>query len=97
MSKWMLLLGGFGVWAAHFFLLYGFSSLFPETELARILTIIATVPALGADAVLLWAAAARKLVPDPDELDQWIFDLSAIGAGLSFVAVVWQALPALMV
>lgn len=97
MSKWTLLLGGLGVWAAHFFLLYGFASVFPGTELSRILTILATVPALAADAILLWAAAARKLVPNPDELDQWIFDVSAIGAGLSFVAVVWQALPALMV
>lgn len=96
MRKWTLLLGGLLVWAAHFFLLYGFASVFPGTELARLLTLIATVPALAADAVLLWAAAARRLV-DPDELDRWVLDVSAIGAGLSLVAVVWQALPALIV
>lgn len=97
MSKWTLLLGGFGVWAAHFFLLYAFASLFPETQLARILTLIATVPALAANAALLWAAAALRLVAKEDELDRWVFDLSAIGAGLSLVAVIWQALPALIV
>lgn len=97
MSKWTLLLGGLGVWAAHFFLLYGFASVFPGTQLARLLTVVATVPALAADAALLWVAAARRLVPDADELDRWILDVSAVGSGLSFVAVVWQVLPALMV
>jgi hypothetical protein len=97
MSKWMLLLGAFAVWAAHFFLLYGFASVFPETQLARLLTLVATVPALAANAVLLWLAAARKLSAAADELDRWVFDLAAIGAGLSLVAVVWQAMPAVIV
>ena len=94
MSKWALLLGGLTIWAAHFFLLYGFASIFPGRELARILSLVVTVPALAADAALLWAAAARAIVRD--ELDRWIYDVSAIGAGLSFIAVVWQSLPALM-
>lgn len=95
MNKWVLLLGGLSVWAIHFFLLYGFASLFPGQEIARVLTLVATVPALAADALLLWAAAARAF--QTDELDRWVSDVSAIGAALSFIAVIWQALPALFV
>ena len=94
MRKWVFLLGGLVAWAAHFFLLYGFASLFPGQELARTLSLVATIPILAADAVLLWAAAARLF--ESDELDRWVYDVSAIGAALSLVAVVWQALPALM-
>ena len=95
MNKWVLLLGGLTVWAMHFFLLYGFASLFPGQEIARTLTLIATVPALAVDGLLLWAAAARGW--HGDELDRWILDVSAIAAALSFIAVIWQALPALLV
>lgn len=95
MNKWVLLLGGLTVWAIHFFLLYGFASLFPGQHIARILTLLATVPALAADALLLWAAAGGAF--RTDELDRWVSDVSAIGAALSFIAVIWQALPALLV
>lgn len=95
MRKWALLLGGLLIWTAHFFLLYGFASVFPGTDLAKVLSLIATVPALAANALLIWGAAAGTLVRQ-DELDRWVLDIAAVGAGLSFVAVLWQALPALM-
>ena len=97
MSKWVLLLGGLTIWAAHFFLLYGFASVFPGTQTARMLTWIATVPALAANAFLLWTAAARTLFAADDELDRWVLNVAAAGALLSLVAVLWQALPAAMV
>ena len=97
MAKWTLLLGGLTVWAAHFFLLYGIVSVFPGSELARILTLVVTVPALAANAVLLWLSAAKRLVGGPDELDRWVLNVAAAGAILSFVAVLWQALPAVVV
>ena len=96
MRRWALLLGGLTIWAAHFFLLYGFASIFPGTELARILSLIATLPALAANAVLLWIARAGTLASH-DELDRWLYNVAAVGAALSFVAVLWQALPAVMV
>ena len=96
MRKWALLLGGLMIWAAHFFLLYGFASIFPGTDLARILSLIATLPALAANAVLLWVAAAGTIASD-DELDRWVLNVAAVGAALSFVSVLWQAMPALMV
>ena len=95
MRKWALLLGGLTIWAVHFFLIYGFGTIFPHTQLARILTLVATVPALAADALLLWIAAAGTL-SSKDELDRWILNVGALGAALSFVAILWQALPALM-
>lgn len=92
-----MLLGGLAVWAAHFFLLYAFASLFPGQQAARTLTWIATIPALAADAGLLWFAATRRLAGGADELDEWILAVGALGAGLSFIAVLWQALPAAIV
>lgn len=96
MGRWVLLLGGLLVWAAHFFLLYAFASLFPGTRLARILTFVATIPALAAVSWLLWTAAART-ASGQDELDRWILNVGAVGAAISLVAIVWQALPALIV
>lgn len=94
MGKWTLLLGGLTIWAAHFLLLYAFASLFPGRDLAKILSLAATVPALAADAGLLWFAMARK---QGDDLDRWVARVGALGAALSILAILWQALPALMV
>lgn len=96
MRKWSLLLGGLTIWAAHFFLIYGFGSIFPGSPIANILTLIVTVPALAADAALAWTAWTGVLIADADELDNWVLNVAAVGAALSFVAVLWQALPAVM-
>ena len=96
MGKWALILGGLIVWAAHFFLLYAFASLFPGSRTAQVLALIATVPALGVNALLLWTAAARALTRDTDEFDEWVLNVAAAGAALSFIAVLWQAMPALI-
>lgn len=97
MRKWTLLLGGLTVWAVHFFLLYAFVSIFPGTEIARVLTLVATIPALAANALLLWLVAGKRLIASSDHLDRWVLNVAAAGAILSLVAVLWQALPALMV
>ena len=96
MRKWSLLLGGLTIWAAHFFLIYGFASIFPGSRVANILTLIVTVPALAANAVLGWTAWTGVLIRDADEHDNWVLNVAAVGAALSFVAVLWQALPAIM-
>ncbi len=96
MRAWTLMLGGLPVWAAHFFLLYGVASIFPGREIAYWLTIAATVPAIAADAGLLWLAALLRRRGNADELQSWVIDIAASGAGLSLLAVLWQALPALI-
>ena len=93
----MTLLGGLLVWAAHFFLLYAISSVFPGTSLARSLSLAVTVPALGADIAILWMTVGRRLLYGEDPLGRWISDFGAAGAGLSIVAVLWQALPTVLV
>ena len=95
MSRWTLLLGGLVVWAAHFFLVDAFALIFPGTQLALILTWVATVPALAADAALLWVAAGRTVTAGSDDFDRWVLNVGGVGAGLSALAVLWQALPAL--
>lgn len=96
MRKWALLLGGLLIWAAHFFLLYAFASIFPGSDTARWLTIAVTLPALAADVTILWLAAVSWVERRPDELDRWILEVGATGAALSLIAVVWQALPAIL-
>lgn len=95
MRKWALLLGGLLVWAAHFFLLYAFASVFPGGDIARWLTIAVTIPALAANVAILWLASVARVDRQPDELDRWILDVGSAGSVLSLVAVAWQALPAL--
>ena len=94
MRDWAFLLGGLLVWAAHFFILYGIGSVFPDDPVASWLTIAATIAALAANAGILWLLAARRLRPD-DRLGRWGDGLAALGAGLSMIAVLWQGLPAL--
>lgn len=98
MAKWLFALGGLLVWAAHFFLLYAFSSIFPGTQLARLLSLLATIPALGADALLLTMAARRRLAHARNgDVHEWMVDLGGLAAAGSFVAVVWMALPAVLI
>lgn len=93
MWRWAFLLGGLLVWAAHFFALYVIASLFPGAEAARWLTVAITLPALAAGGAILWLT----LRPRSDSFDKWVQGIGAIGAALSLVAVLWQALPAILV
>jgi hypothetical protein len=97
MRSWAVLLGGLLVWTAHFFLLYGFASIFPGSWIARLLTLAVTVPALAVDSWILWVAARRRTRRAADGLDRWTSELGAAGAALSLVAVAWQALPAMLI
>jgi hypothetical protein len=95
-GKWSLLLGGLTIWAVHFFLIYAFASIFPGSRIANILALIVTVPALAANAALWWIAWTGASIADADELDRWVLNVAAVGAALSFIAVLWQVLPAVM-
>jgi hypothetical protein len=94
MRAWAILLGGLTVWAAHFFALYAIASILPGQPEARWLALAATVPAILADGLLVWRAAAWMRATD--QLHRSIGQISAVGAALSLIAVIWQALPALL-
>lgn len=94
MRAWRIMLGGLAVWAAHFLVLYGVTSALPGRQEATWLIAAATIPAVAADALILWLTVK---VPAPcDQLERWMNRLGRLGAGVSLVAVVWQSAPPLM-
>ena len=94
MRGWTFLLGGLIVWAAHFFALYGIASIFLTTTLARLLTLGMTLLCLAVDAI--WFRDALRCVP-ADRAEGWMRSVALCGLGLSAIAILWQALPALLV
>ena len=96
MRPWALLLAGLTVWAAHFFVLYGIASVLPgRPASAAWLVLAATVVAVAADALILRRALSGRA--SPDALDNWIARGAGLGAALSLLAVIWQAVPILFV
>lgn len=94
MRGWTFLLAGPIVWTVHFFALYIVASVFLTTPLARVLTLVVTLGCLAACA-MLFARTRRSGVPTPT--DCWMRAVALGGIGLSTVAILWQALPALLV
>ncbi|MFC7397516.1 hypothetical protein ACFQU1_09965 [Chelatococcus sp. GCM10030263] len=110
-SKIAFLMGGFLVWAAHFLLVYGFNGLacargFDRTMLLGVGTVpfvvgVATLIALALDALIFAAAVAGhgpgiSGEPDGSLRRFWRYVTGAI-AVFSFVAVLWDGLPALII
>lgn len=93
MGGWPTLLGGMLVWAAHFFALYAFGSIWGSSATARIATLAATALALAADALIL--VRILRQTP-PDEFSRWTRSLGLTGCALAALAILWQALPALI-
>lgn len=75
----------FSVWAVHFSALWGASSAFPADPAARWIALVATVLALAALAVVLRRRGANR--------DGVVLPLAL---GLSAVAILFGALPALV-
>jgi len=91
---WTFLLAGLIIWAVHFFALYAIASIFLTTPLARGLTILVTLMCLSLGGLLF----ARTLRTDmPASMDAWMRAIALCGLGLSAIAILWQALPALLV
>jgi hypothetical protein len=91
---WTFLLGGLIIWAVHFFALYIVASVFLTTPLARMLTLLISLVCLGAGVLLLvriWRSDVSTA------MDEWTRGVALLGAMISIVAVLWQALPALLV
>lgn len=87
------MLGGLLVWAGHFFTLYILASVFGTSMVARIGTGIATVAAVVV-ALLLLRSAALSIHSDP--LFRWMASVKTLAAALAIVAVLFQAMPALI-
>lgn len=88
MRTWAILVGGLIVWAVHFFSLYAVAEIAPEPWLVTVLT----VACLAAD---LWLLIHVRRLPKTDAFTSWRRSVAVGGAGLSLLAVAWQALPAL--
>lgn len=96
MRRWLLLLGGPLIWAAHFSLIYLIASVSVQATgqvglLARLLIAGSGLVGVLAALALLWAA--RRLRGD-ELLDKFWRIVSAAGAVFGAVAVFWQSLPA---
>ena len=93
MQSWAIMLGGLLVWAAHFFLLYGIGEFAGASSGSRGAVLLLSAFALVADGFL-----ARRLftLPRADAFAHWRAGVALGGIALSALAVLWQALPALI-
>ena len=97
MRAWLLLLAGLLIWTAHFFGIYIAASLFPGTQLAKWLTGILTLLALGLLAVVVLPVLRRAGPSREEALSSWLDGLAVLGAALAALAILYQGLPALAV
>jgi hypothetical protein len=95
MRAWLLLLSGLIVWTVHFFGVYTAASLFPGTSLARWLTGLLTLAALGLLAAAVFLVKGNTTGRKDDNLSRWLESLALLGAALSAIAILYQGLPAL--
>lgn len=91
MRSWSLLLGGLLIWAAHFFAVYAIASLLPGQELARWLSLAATLPAAAAAGLIIRNALRRA---GGETVDGLMRIAGGAGALLSLLGVLWQGFPA---
>lgn len=97
MRHWLFLLGGPLIWAVHFAAIYAIASISDvsageTTAAARAAILISGAIAASATALLLVLALRSSR---HDELGAFWRSVAALGALISFFAIVWQSLPAL--
>lgn len=102
--SWLFLLGGMLIWIAHFSAVYAASSvgaLYGDANSGAVKLAVAalTLAAAIGDGALLFAAAGRapRLRREGDDLERFWNGAAALGAFISFVAVLWQGLPVLAI
>jgi len=92
------MLAGLGVWAAHLTGVYAIASIADVVAVAHVgparwAVGLLTLACVAADLALL-ASARRRARRPADGLGRFTVSTAGLGAGLSLVAVLWQALPA---
>lgn len=92
MRFWRNLLGGLILWTAHFFAVYGVASLWPGTQLARILVLVATVLAFAVGGWLS-VKGLRQFRAATDDMQRWSWSLALLGYALAGAAIAYQGLP----
>ena len=92
MRFWRNLLGGLILWTAHFFAVYGIASLWPGTQLARILVLVATVLAFAVGGWLS-VKGLRQFRAATDDMQRWSWSLALLGYALAGAAIAYQGLP----
>lgn len=96
MRAWLVLLAGLLIWTAHFFGIYIAASLFPGTILARWLTAILTLIALGSLAAVTLPMAKRARSATRQDLSRWLEELALLASALAAIAILYQGLPSVM-
>lgn len=97
MWRWLLLLGGPLIWTAHFGLIYAISSISVQatgetTSLARALIIGSAVVA---ELLLVSVVVGAWRLSSEGALGVFWKNVSALGALIAAIAIVWQSLPAM--
>lgn len=106
----LLALSGMLIWALHFGLIYGVTSLacargFAQTRVFGVavlplsIGVLTLIAALGSLAVIWQALRRRRALAasgDESSLPEFTSVVAALIAGLALVAIIWEALPALM-
>ncbi len=96
MRRWLIFLGGPLIWAAHFLFIYFVASVSEvvagETSFpARALIVVSGIAAAICNLLLLFRT--RRL-PGVEPLEIFWRSVTATGAAISIIAIVWQSLPA---
>lgn len=89
-QTWILLLGGLVVWAAHFFLLYAFGSIFPASDIARWLTVAATLAGLMANLTIIRMARADRGRDSGQDVASFAAHIAVPECLVSITAILWQ-------
>jgi hypothetical protein len=97
MGRWLFLLGGPLIWAAHFGAIYATASVSHVIAGAtggdtRSFIVVISMVCVGACAWLITSALRR---PPADALGAFWRNVAAAGAVLAIIAITWQTLPAL--
>lgn len=97
MTRWLILLGGPLIWAAHFNLIYAINSISIQAARESTATARGLIVGSGVLAVLgcLYVLRRARKLPKHDEFDHFWRLVAATGAVLGAISIVWQSLPAL--
>ena len=93
MMAWRALVGPLGIWVAHFMILWGASSIAPDSPGARLAGAAATLIAL---VLLAWLTRRTAALPRQDDTTRWIRTTGLLASAVAAISIAWQAMPALL-